>query len=216
MEGLNVDELSIEEMEALEQKIKARKNKAKEQNQAAYLELREGFMAKVKDRVLKEAAEIEAFANFVRNESAGFLNVMKEYGQLRRAGQMGYVLVQGDFKLEVKANKVKTFDERADVAAERLIDFLRQWIKDKDKGADDPLYQLAMTMIERNANGDLDYKQISKLYQLEEKFKSTEYSEIMDLFRESHVVEGSAVHYYFYQKDEFEVWRKIEISFNRF
>lgn len=216
MEGINIDELSLEEMEALEQKIKAKKSKAKEQNQAAYLELREGFMSKLKGRVLKEASEIEAFANFVRNESQGFLNVMKEYGQLRRSGQMGYVLVHNNFKLEVKANKVKRFDERADVAAERLIEFLRQWIKGKDKGAEDPLYQLAMTFIERNANGDLDYKQISKLYQLEEKFKSQEYSDIMDLFRESHVVEDTAVHYYFYQKDEYDVWRKIEISFNRF
>lgn len=99
MEELNVYALSIEQMEALERKIQERKSETKRQNQAAYLGLREGFITKVKDRVLKEAAEIEAFANFVKNESTGFLQVMREYGQLRRAGQMGYVLVQGNFKL---------------------------------------------------------------------------------------------------------------------
>ncbi len=215
MKEFNIEELSLEEMEVVERQIQNRKSKEKEENQAAYLKLRNDFMITLKHCVLSESKAIETFAAFVREESAGFMEVMKEYGQLRRTGQMSYVLIHNDFRFEVKANKVKKFDERADVAAERLIDFLRQWIEDKDKGADDPLYQLAMTLIERNANGDLDYKQISKLYQLEDKFKNSEYSEIMSLFKESHTVESIAVHYYFYQKDEYDVWRKIEISFNR-
>jgi len=216
VENINIDNLSLAEMEKLEAKIKARKNDARQRQETAYIELRHGFMSKLKDRVLKEAMEVEALVAFVRNETAGFLEVMKEYGQLKKEGQIGYKLVDGDFKLEVKANKVKKFDERADVAAERLIDFLLKWIKNKDQGTEDPMYQLAMTMISRNSQGDLDYKQISNLYKWEDKFNDPEYSDIMSLFKESHVEEGIAIHYYFWQKDEFQVWRKIEISFNRF
>ncbi len=214
--SINVDNLTVEEMEALEIKLRERKAKARERQAEAYTELRTGFMAKMKDRVYKESSEIEAFANYVRKESTAFLDIMKEYGQVRRAGQMSYILVDGTFKLEVKTNKVKKFDERADLAAERLIEFLRNWIQSKEKGTEDPLYQLAMTFIERDSQGNLDYKQISKLYSLEEKFNSEEYSSIMQLFKESHTVESTATHYYFYEKDEFGVWRKIEISFNRF
>jgi len=72
-----------------------------------------------------------------------------------------------------------------------------------------------MLAIERNSRGDLDYKQISNLYQLEGKFNDPVYSAIMELFRESHVTEGTATNFYFYKKNELGVWKKIEISFNR-
>ncbi len=49
-----------------------------------------------------------------------------------------------------------------------------------------------MAMLERNRYGDLDYKSISKLYELEPRFNDPEYSEIMQLFKESNVVERMA------------------------
>ena len=110
---------------------------------------------------------------------------------------------------------MKRFDERADVAASRLIEFLQTWIQRADNGANNPMYQLAMTLLERNKFGDLDYKSISKLYELENKFNDPEYSEIMQLFKESNVVEGTATNYYFEERDERGVWRKLEPSFNR-
>ena len=72
-----------------------------------------------------------------------------------------------------------------------------------------------MTLLERNKNGDLDYKSISKLYELENQFADPEYSDIMNLFKESHLVEGTATNFYFYEKDNLGVWRKLEPSFNR-
>ena len=89
---------------------------------------------------------------------------MREYGQLRmRQGEetATFSVVDGNFKLEVKSNKVKSFDERADLAAERLIDYLKNYIAHSEKGVDDPMYQMAMTLLERNRQGDLDYKSIA-------------------------------------------------------
>ena len=77
------------------------------------------------------------------------------------------------------------------------------------------MYQLAMTLLERNKYGDLDYKSVSKLYDLESKFNDPEYSAIMDLFKESNTVERTATNYYFEERDGRGVWRRIEISFNR-
>ena len=99
-------------------------------------------------------------------------------------------------------------------AAERLVDYLKRYAMSRELGTDDPMYQLGMTMIERNRQGDLDYKSVSKLYELEDRFDS-EYTEIMDLFRESNVVYKTAVNYYFHKRDENGVWRRIEPSFCR-
>ncbi|HBG41163.1 MAG TPA: DUF3164 domain-containing protein, partial [Porphyromonadaceae bacterium] len=137
------------------------------------------------------------------------------YGQLKYSGQMSFRIQNENYRIEVKSNKVKKFDERADIAATRLIDFLQKWIKQSQKGTDDPMYQLAMVLLERNKQGDLDYKNISKLYDLENRFNDAEYSDIMKLFKESHLVDGTATNYYFFKRDKQGVWRKLEPSFNR-
>lgn len=100
------------------------------------------------------------------------------------------------------------------MAAIRLIDFLNDWMRKREKGADDAMYQLAMTLLERNKMGELDYKSINKLYEMEEKFNNPEYSAIMQLFKESNVVNGTAINYYFYRKSDRGVWLKVEPSFN--
>ncbi len=106
-------------------------------------------------------------------------------------------------------------DERADMAAERLIDYLKRYMERSEKGADDPMYQMAMTLLERNKMGDLDYKSISKLYELEDKFDG-EYADIMRLFKEANVVQRNAVNYYFWKRNPANgVWMRVEPSFCR-
>lgn len=48
-------------------------------------------------------------------------------------------------------------------------------------------------MIQRNEAGDLDYKSISQLYELEADFNDAEYSSIMQLFKEATAVRGTAI-----------------------
>lgn len=140
---------------------------------------------------------------------------MREYGAVKNEGQQSYTITDGDFKLEVKFNKVKGFDERANLAAERLVDYLKRYMAESEKGVEDPMYQMAMTLLERNKTGDLDYKSISKLYELEDKFDE-EYGEIMGLFKEANVVQTTATNYYFSKRNASTgVWIRIEPSFCR-
>ena len=60
-----------------------------------------------------------------------------------------------------------------------------------------------------------DYKSISKLYELEDKFDE-EYADIMRLFKEANVVQRNATNYYFSRRNpENGVWTRIEPSFCR-
>ena len=214
-ETVNVAELSVEELEQLlaQKKQETQENLIKKRE--AYEAIRADAVHQIKTKVHQTVDVVKGLFDFVTDETKAFKEVMSEYGQLRRAEQMSYTMQDGDFRILVKSNKVKRFDERADVAAARLIDFLQEWIKGKKDGENDPMYQLAMTMIERNKEGDLDYKSVSKLYGLESRFNNEEYSAIMELFKESNVVEGTATNYYFEQKNERGVWIRQEPSFNR-
>ena len=197
-------------MKQLQQEEKENKRNRRD----AYEGLRAQFMLEVKNRLLPVVDDVKAFRDWVEKEAAAFRAVMREYGQLRKDEQASFTIVDGDMKLEVRSNKVKSFDERADLAAERLVDYLKRYAMGRELGTDDPMYQLGMTMIERNRQGDLDYKSVSKLYELEDRFDS-EYTEIMDLFRESNVVYKTAVNYYFHKRGENGVWHRIEPSFCR-
>jgi len=213
--NVNVKDMSAEQKEKLLAELQADKRQTADQRRKDYEALRSDLITRIMGRVENMAGDVKDLFDFVTGETGAFYEVMNEYGQLYRDGQMNYKITDGKSRIEVKTNKVKKFDERAEMAASRLIEFLREWIKGSDKGEDDPMYQLAMSMLSRNQHGDLDYKSISKLYELEDKFGSSVYSEIMQLFKESNRVEGTNTNFYFSKKDELGVWRKIEISFNR-
>lgn len=215
MSEIDISKLSATQLEELLRKKKEEERTQRIQKREAYEAIRADVVRKIEDKVRNVNADVAALFDFVVKETSAFKEVMAEYGQLRHEEQLSFTLKDASFKVEVKTNKVKKFDERADVAAARLIEFLQDWIKNSEKGADDPMYQLAMTLLERNRYGDLDYKSVSKLYDLEDRFNSDEYSSIMQLFKESNVVEGTATNFYFHERTQLGVWRKIEVSFNR-
>ena len=207
-------DMTADQLEQLLEQKRAEERQAADKRRRDYEETRADFVKRMAAETRNITGRVREFYDLVVAETDAFRKIMQEYGATRRDDQLGYSVQEGDFRLEVKCNRVKCFDERADVAAARLIDFLKAWIGGREKGADDPMYQLAMTLLERNRKGDLDYKSVSKLYELEDRFDS-EYTEIMDLFRESNVVYKTAVNYYFHKRDENGVWRRIEPSFCR-
>ena len=212
---MNLEKMSADQLAELLEKKRAEEQAAANDKRASYESLRSEFVQRTRRELQIAMRIMQEFHSIVAGESAAFYEILKDYGQLRTDDQRGYSVQDGNFKIEVKSNKVKRFDERADIAADRLIEFLRNWIKDRKDGEDDPMYQLAMTLLERNKYGQLDYKSVSKLYDLESKFNSPDFSEIMQLFKESNVTEGSAVNFYFFEKNELGVWHKLEPSFNR-
>lgn len=181
----------------------------------SYEALRGQFMHDVLCRVENLESEVSGFKKWLDDEVTAFTKLMREYGAVKNESQQSYTITDGDFKLEVKFNKVKGFDERADLAAERLVNYLKRYMEASEKGVEDPMYQMAMTLLERNKTGDLDYKSISKLYELEDRFDE-EYAEIMRLFKEANVVQATATNYYFSKRNpENGVWSRIEPSFCR-
>lgn len=213
--NVDVTKLSKEQRAALLAELQQQERADRSERRESYEALRREFLAEVSDRLDDTVRQTLVFRDWLKTETEGFTGVMKDYGQVKSDDQRSYTITDGDFRLEVKSNKVKGFDERADMAAERLIDYLKRYMQASDKGADDPMYQMAMTLLERNKMGDLDYKSISKLYELEDKFDD-EYADIMRLFKEANVMQRNAVNYYFYRRNpETNVWLRVEPSFCR-
>lgn len=213
---VDINSLSKADKARLLAELQKEEKQSRVERRETYEAMRADFMREVEARLEPIVTEVEEFHGWLEAEVEGFAEVMREYGQVRRDDQRSYTITDGDFRLEVASNSVKDFDERADLAAKRLVDYLERYMQQSDKGADDPMYQMAMTLLERNKAGSLDYKSISKLYQLEDKFADAEYSEIMNLFKESNVVQRQAVNYYFKKRNpQTNVWERVEPSFCR-
>jgi hypothetical protein len=187
-----------------------------QERREAYEGLRKDFMESAFAQLDEVVKVVTKFRDKLDKESEAFYAVMRDYGKLPRGdGQRSFTITQGDLKMEVSNNMVKSFDDRAELAAERLINYLKEYVGKTEKGMEDPIYQLCMTLLERNRQGKLDYKSISKLYSLEDKFDA-EYADIMQLFKESNIVLATATNYYFSRRDpQTGVWRRIEPSFCR-
>lgn len=207
--------MSPEEKAALLGELKSEVSSEQKMQREAYEGLRDEFMAELKKRQGDYLRHGRTFKQWLRTESTAYAEVLKDYGQLKRGDQLGYTLADDNFRFQVKGMRVKGFDERADVAEKRLTEFLREWVESKDGGLENPMYKLAMTMIQRNESGDLDYKSISRLYDLEDNFADPEYSAIMALFKESNIVEKTATYFHFEERDLNGKWMRTEVSFNR-
>lgn len=212
---VDLNDYSVEALEKALLEKREQEKKREAERRAAYENIRADLIIAVRDKVNLTVNAVHSLSEFLTSEINAFRAIMNEYGQLRDPLQMSFKIGNEDFRIWVKTNKVKRFDERADVAATRLIEFLQAWIKRAEQGENNPMYQLAMTLLERNKNGDLDYKSISKLYDLESRFNDPEYSSIMQLFKESNIIEGTATNYYFEERNENGVWKRLEPSFNR-
>lgn len=213
---IDLSQMTAEEKKALLAQLNADANESRQAKRDAYEGLRAEFMHRVEEFLVNVTADVKGFKQWLEKESEGFISVMRDYGQIKNVDQRNYTITDGDFRLQVASNSVKGFDERADMAAERLVTYLKNYMQKSEKGQEDPMYQLAMTLLERNQRGDLDYKSISKLYELEDKFGDQEYKDIMMLFKESNVVQKTAVNYYFFRRHkETGVWMRIEPSFCR-
>ena len=213
---IDLSQMTAEEKKALLAQLNADANESRQAKRDAYEGLRAEFMHRVEEFLVNVTADVKGFKQWLEKESEGFISVMRDYGQLKNADQRNYTITDGDFRLQVASNSVKGFDERADMAAERLVAYLKNYMQKSEKGQEDPMYQLAMTLLERNQRGDLDYKSISKLYELEDRFGDQEYKDIMTLFKESNVVQKTAVNYYSFRRHkETGVWMRIEPSFCR-
>lgn len=213
---IDLSQMTAEEKKALLAQLNADANESRQAKRDAYEGLRAEFMHRVEEFLVNVTADVKGFKQWLEKESEGFISVMRDYGQLKNADQRNYTITDGDFRLQVASNSVKGFDERADMAAERLVAYLKNYMQKSEKGQEDPMYQLAMTLLERNQRGDLDYKSISKLYELEDRFGDQEYKDIMTLFKESNVVQKTAVNYYFFRRHKKTgAWMRIEPSFCR-
>ena len=134
MSDIDLTKISSEELEELLKQKKEQERQTVITRREAYESIRAELLHRVEQKVRAVAGDVKDLFDFIVDETSTFYEIMKEYGQLRRGdAQMSFLIPSEKFRIEVKTNKVKKFDERADIAASRLIEFLQSYIKSSAK-----------------------------------------------------------------------------------
>lgn len=128
---MDIDKLSEKEREELLSRLSAEKKLKEAAKRKNYQKMRNRFIASTEKRVRKYVKEGMALKKWLHDEADTFYNAMKGYGELKRDEQLGFTVGNDNFRIQVKGNRVKRFDERADIAEKRLIDYLNRWIQSK-------------------------------------------------------------------------------------
>ncbi|MEG2121996.1 MAG: DUF3164 family protein [Rikenellaceae bacterium] len=215
MENIDLSGLSPQELQELATQAKKQRADKLLKEKEAYEGIKNELLTSMKARLDDLVAANEEFKGFIRNETKAFHGVMWDYGKLYKKRQENYSIESNTFKIDVTYSKKKGFDERANVAANRLMVFLSDWMSTAEGGDQNPMYNLSLSLLQKTKKGKLNKNNIKVLYAQEQKFNNKEYSEIMDLFKESNTIVTNQYYYSFFEINEHGRWVKIEPSFNR-
>lgn len=205
-------ELSIEEMEALLKKKKEQQRKKREAEKLAYEANRDKAVQQLLNKAKQLNTELEAFkkqCHVVMDEQAIKL---AEYGAMRSNSKGGFKIDSacGTMRVARRRDTEPSWDERSQKAIELIKGFLFDTVKKRDQ----KLYEILMSFLERNKNGDLEYSRVMDLIKHEDKFDDDRWKEGLKLIRESFSNHLRGYGYEFKTKDASGKWNNIGLTFS--
>lgn len=205
-------ELSTAELEQMLANRKQAEKTAAEKEKASYEKHRDEMVSKViqtANALFKELGEFKTYCHIEMDNQAVKLS---EYGKLRSNSKGGFSVTNSDDTMRVtrRRDTEPVWDERSGKAVELIKEFLGDAIKKRDV----KMYEILMSFLERNANGELEYSRVMDLYKHEDKFDDPRWKEGLKLIKESFSNHLKGYGYEFKIKGEDGKWQNLYLNFS--
>lgn len=207
-----IDELTDEQLEAALEKRKKLKQREAKAKKKKYEEDRNQLVVSA----CKDAVSLHDILSQLKEKCFSklddFMDQMREYGDVNGKSQGGFSLVSedGNAKLKLSYQTKKTFDERADMAEEKLKNFLESFVKKRDQKS----YKLITSLLERPNGKDFDDTLIMRLWSMEDDFDNKDWKESIKLFKESYTPSKTTRYINFYRKNDHGTWENVQLNFS--
>ncbi len=212
MSKKDLESMSTEELEAMLAKKKKQEREALEKERKEYEEQTNNLV----NLIGKNARDLNRTLTVFKSEMHYFFDLQQEklnaYGKIRSNSKGGFQLVNAEGNIRVKRVRATEpiWDEKSTKAVELIGEFLRSTVKKADK----KLFEILMSFIERNKEGDLEYDRVMQLVQHEDKYDDDRWKEGLRLIKESYKLNFRAYGYIIEQRDEQSgAWERIELNF---
>lgn len=204
--------LTDDQLETLLKKRKANKAKKLERERIAYEQSRDAKVKSIVTTASDFLLQLEKFKTFCHIEMDAQQEKLKQYGKIRSNSKGGFTVKNSDDTMRVtrRLDTTPTWDERSTKAVELIKDFLGDAIKKRDT----KMYEVLMSFLERNKNGDLEYSRVMDLIKHEDKWDDDRWTEGLRLIKQSFSNHLKGFGYEFKIKNESGKWENILLNFS--
>ena len=105
-ETKSLKDYTTEELEAILAERKEQQRQQELKRREAYEAIRAQLVMDTERAVAATIESVKGLVDFCNKNVLPFREILSEYGQLRMSGQMSFTIQEGDFRVEVKRNKV--------------------------------------------------------------------------------------------------------------
>lgn len=205
-----VSDLTSEELKELMAWREKQDQEEKKRQRQYYEEERDRLV----DGMVREALELNArmatFKQRVITKLEEFRKLAKQYGDIRSNSKGGFSLRRSDGEMMVvyERNVKSYYDERADLARDLIMEFLRDMVKKHDKNA----YEFIIDLMQKNVKGDFNPVMIAKLVKHEDRYSDERWKKAIGLFKEAYQQNEISMSVSFYEKDAQSKDQHISLS----
>ncbi|MDO6808114.1 DUF3164 family protein [Zobellia galactanivorans] len=207
----SIEDLTAEELEQLLAKKKAAKKAAEEKARKAYEAKRDKTVGELVTKALELEQQLEQFKHMCHISMEEHAVELQNYGKLRSNSKGGFSLTDstGTLRITRRRDTEPNWDERSTKAVTLIKDFLGDTIKKRDLD----LYEILMSFLEKNQNGDLEYGRVMNLWQHEDKYNDPRWKEGLRLIKESFNNHLKGYGYEFKTRATDTKWQSINLTF---
>lgn len=206
-------ELSTEQLEELLKERKAEETAAAQAAKEAYEKKKESLINSMGIKACELTSELAAAKTLFFTELENFRSTLLAYGEIKGGenNKGNFELKNQNFKVQFSSALKKEFDERAELAEEKLKSFLQGFVKKRDQ----KLYKVILGLLERNSvTGQLDINNINRLYKLENEFDDENWHDCIRLFKEAYNPTTTSRYIRIYKANPNNGWDLLNLNFS--
>lgn len=208
----NVNEMSTAELEKMLAERKKEENAKRLKEREDYEKDRDFNVLELYNDAVGLSDILRQFKDKVCEVMDMQATKMNEYGMIRGNSKGGFSVLHSsnDIKITRRRDTDPVWDERAVKATELIKEFLTDTVKKRDL----KLFQILITFLEKNKDGDMEYAKVFSLLQHEDKFDDDRWLEGLKLLKESYSLGLKGYSYQFFGKDNEGRWESLDLNFS--
>lgn len=216
MSHVKLEDLTEDQRKSLISELaKVEKTKRSElaKKRKAYEKNREARIQKIVKGVIKIEQSMIQFKNEVSELMALQHSELDEFGMVPTKSKGGFSIISndGNFKITRSRDTDPKWDETAIKGTNLIKEFL---VQQGQKQVDPAIYELLMSLLEKNNQGELEFSKVMLFIQHEDKFTDPLWLEGLRLLKEGYHVEFKKFGYQFFKKNEEGKFKAISINFS--
>jgi len=201
-----MDELAAEQQAKLSERKKKR---------VIYEKNREKRIQKIVKGVNKHFEVLKKFKDYVGEIMEEQHAELEEFGLIKSSSKGGFQIVSndGNFKIERSRDTTPRWDETSLKGVALIRDFLMQ--QDDNASAEtQSKLKLLMSLLEKNAAGELEYSKVMLFIKHQDAFDAPEWKEGLKLLIEGYKIEFKKYSYRFLKKDKSGAFVPMSLNFS--